>query len=328
MFNFSNCIFFADFTIFGKTFYMDFFVTILGSSSATFHKNRGLTSHVVSYKGEHFLIDCGEGTQIQMQRFGTPLQKISRIFISHLHGDHFYGLIGLLSTYHLFHRKAPLHIYSHQPLQQIIELQLEASSTILSYPLYFHDLHEGQSGTVYENENILIETFPLVHSIPTNGFVFKEKNVQRRLVKDKIKEMNLPYEAYEMLKSGNDFYLDDGSLVRCGEVTLEPLSPRIYAFCSDTGYTTDFLPFIKNATLLYHEATFLSGDIPNKRLKKYHATAKEAASIASQANARQLVVGHFSARYNVLTPLLEEARQAFQNTVPAIDGKRYVLTPD
>lgn len=305
---------------------MDFFITILGSSSATFHKNRALTSHVVSYKGDHFLVDCGEGTQIQMQRFGTPLQKISRIFISHLHGDHFYGLIGLLSTYHLFHRKAPLHIYSHQPLQEIIELQLKASSTDLSYPLHFHDLEEGQSGVLYESEDLRIETFPLIHSVPTNGFVFKEKNVQRRLLKDKIKTMNLPYEAYDELKSGKDFYLDDGSLIRCDEVTLKPFLPRSYAFCSDTGYTEDLLPFVKDATILYHEATFLTGDAPNKRLSKYHATAKEAAAIADKANAGQLIIGHFSARYNVLSPLLEEARTVFSNTTPAIDGKRYVLT--
>lgn len=305
---------------------MDFFITILGSSSATFHKNRGLTSHVVSYKGDHFLVDCGEGTQIQMQRFGTPLQKISRIFISHLHGDHFYGLIGLLSTYHLFHRKAPLHIYSHRPLQEIIELQLKASSTDLSYPLYFHDLEEGQSGVLYESEDLRIETFPLIHSVPTNGFVFKERNVQRRLVKDKIKSMNLPYEAYDELKSGKDFYLDDGSLIRCDEVTLKPFLPRSYAFCSDTGYTEDFLSFVKDSTVLYHEATFLTGDAPNKRLEKFHATAKEAATIASKANAGQLIIGHFSARYNMLSPLLEEARSVFSNTTPAIDGKRYVLT--
>lgn len=304
---------------------MDFFVTILGSSSATFHKLRGLTAHVVSFKGRHFLIDCGEGTQLQMQRFGIPMQKISRIFISHLHGDHFFGLIGLLSTYHLFHRKAPLHIYSHAALKDIIMMQLEASETEFSYPLHFHTIAEASDEVLYEDEEISIYTFPLVHTIPSNGFVFKEKNVKRSLIKEKIKPLNLPHEAYSILKDGADYHFDDGSLVRAAEVSKKPPPARMYAFCSDTGYSESVVPYIKGATLLYHEATFLDGDAPNSRLRKYHANAREAATIATKANARELIIGHFSARYNSLTPLLQEARDYFFDTIPAIDGKRYLI---
>jgi|AntRauTorckE6833_2_1112554.scaffolds.fasta_scaffold01982_2 ribonuclease Z len=304
---------------------MDFFVTILGSSSATFHKLRGLTAHVVSFKGRYFLIDCGEGTQIQMQRYGTPMQKISSIFISHLHGDHFYGLIGLLSTYHLFHRKAPLHIYSHAALREIITMQLEASETTLAYPLHFHVIEEGSDAVLYEDEEISISTFPLVHSIPANGFFFQEKNVKRSLIKEKIKPMNLPHEAYSILKDGEDYRLDDDTLVRAAEVSKNAPPPRSYAYCSDTGYSEAVVPYIRGATLLYHEATFLDGDAPSERLRKYHTNSREAALIAAKARVNHLIIGHFSARYNTLKPLLDEARMFFPNTVPAIDGKRYLI---
>ncbi len=307
---------------------MDFFVTVLGSSSATFHKVRGLTAHVVSFKGRHFLIDCGEGTQIQMQRFGVPFQKIGHIFITHMHGDHFYGLIGLLSTYHLFHRKAPVHIYSHAPLEEIIHMQLKASKTTLSYPLYFHTIEEEEDRVLLEDDYIRIQTFPMKHSVPVNGFVFTEKNVKRSLIKEKIKNLNLPHEAYGMLKDGQDYFLSDGKIIRAEEVSTHPPSPRSYAFCSDTGYYESVIPYIKNATLLYHEATFLDGDAPTAKLQEYHANAREAALIAKKANAKKLMIGHFSARYSTLNPLLAEARAYFHNTVPAIDGKRYVIQAD
>lgn len=307
---------------------MDFFVTVLGSSSATFHKVRGLTSHVVSFKGRHFLIDCGEGTQIQMQRFRIPIQKIRHIFITHLHGDHFYGLIGLLSTYHLFHRKAPVHIYSHAPLEEIILIQLQASKTKLSYPLHFHTIEENDNRVLLEDDFVQIKTFPMKHSVPANGFVFTEKNVKRSLIKEKIKNLNLPFEAYGMLKNGQDYFLSDGKIIRSEEVSTHPPAPRSYAFCSDTGYYEEVIPYIKDATLLYHEATFVDGDAPTAKLQEYHANAREAALIARKANAGKLMIGHFSARYSSLNPLLAEARAYFNNTVPAIDGKRYLIQAD
>ncbi len=311
-----------------KQIKMDFFVTVLGSSSATFHKGRGLTSHMVSFKGRHFLIDCGEGTQIQMQRFGVPFHKIGRIFITHLHGDHFYGLIGLLSTYNLFHRKAPVHIYSHAPLEEIIYMQFEASKTTLSFPLFFHIIDENEDSILLDDDLLRIQTFPMKHSVPANGFVFTEKNVKRSLIKEKIQNLDLPYEAYDILKNGQDYFLSDGKIIRAEEVSTRPPSPRKYAFCSDTGYYEEVIPYIKDATLLYHEATFVDGDAPTAKLQEYHASAREAAVIAKKANASKLMIGHYSARYNTLTPLLTEARTYFQNTVPAIDGKRYVIQAD
>lgn len=305
---------------------MDFFVTVLGSSSATFHTNRGLTSHVINFKGDYFLVDCGEGTQLQLQRFSIPMQKISKIFITHLHGDHFFGLIGLLSTFHLFHRTLPLRIYCHQPLEQIIRMQLQASKTVLSYDLDFQPIEEGQSGIIYAQKDLKISTFPMVHSIPSNGFLFKECNVKRSIIKERIAGLNLPNNAYDVLKSGTDFVFDDGRRVYFEEVTKKPARPRSYAFCSDTGYNEKMIEHIKEVTVLYHEATYLKGDAPNERLEKYHATAEEAARIAKQANAQQLIIGHFSARYATLAPLLEEARSVFKHTVAAIDGKRYVIS--
>lgn len=304
---------------------MDFYVTVLGSSSATLANHRGLTSHVVNYGGNHVMFDCGEGTQLQMRRFNVAMQRIEHIFISHLHGDHYYGLIGLISTYHLYQRENPLHIYAHEPLKKIIDIQLEASQTELSYPLYFHTIPYNHRGILMETEDFSIHTFPMKHSIPTNGFVIREKERPRKMVKEAIKSVDIPNEAFDELKHGRDYKREDGKVLRSEDFTTEPLPSRSYAFCSDTGYTEDFLEDIRDVTLLYHEATFMKGDVPSEQLGKYHTTAEQAAKIAQMAGAKHLLLGHFSGRYESLEPLEKEAGQIFPSTRIVEDGQRYLI---
>ncbi|MCF8308743.1 MAG: ribonuclease Z [Bacteroidales bacterium] len=304
---------------------MDFYVTVLGSSSATLANHRGLTSHVVNYGGNYLMIDCGEGTQLQMRRFHVPMQKINHIFISHLHGDHFYGLVGLLSTYHLYQREAPLHIYAHEPLQEIIDIQLRASQTELCYPVHFHTIPYDYRGILLDREDFYVHTFPLLHSIPTNGFVIREKTRPRKISKEAIEGLNIPNEAFDHLKKGKDYSTEDGRVLRSKELTTQPPASRSYAFCSDTGYTESFLDDISEVTLLYHEATFMKDDVPSEKLGRYHTTAEQAATIARQAKAKQLLLGHFSGRYESLGPLREEATRVFANTNLVEDGQRYVI---
>lgn len=304
---------------------MDFYVTVLGSSSATPSNHRGLTSHVVNYDGNYIMFDCGEGTQLQLRRFNIPMQKINHIFISHLHGDHFYGLIGLMSTYHLYQRTKPLHIYAHEPLKQIIDIQLQASHTELSYPFVFHTIPFDYRGTLLNENDFFIHTFPMLHAIPTNGFVFHEKKRQRKVNKKAIEGMNIPNEAFSYLKSGRDYIKEDGQILSSDQLTTEPPPSRSYAFCSDTGYNEAMLNDIRDVTLLYHEATFMEGDVPSEALSRYHATAGDAARIAKKANASQLLLGHFSGRYESLGELRRQARETFPNTSIAEDGKRYIV---
>ncbi|MEA3505687.1 MAG: ribonuclease Z [Bacteroidota bacterium] len=302
---------------------MEFYVKVLGSSSAIIQNKRGVTSHYVFYRGTGFLVDCGEGTQIQIRRFGVRMQKIEHIFISHLHGDHFFGLIGLLSTYHLYGRQKELHLYAAEPLKEIIKIQLEASETILNYPLIFHAIEDDFEGLLFENNRLEVSTFKLVHQIPTHGFLFKEKPKPRRINLDVVKEENIPERFLKGIKLGDDFVKDSGEILKNVEITLPPLHSRSYAFCSDTGYNEKILPWIKDVDLLYHETTYLNGDSPSERLKKYHSTATDAANIALKANARRLLIGHFSSRYGDLVPFLNEAKRVFNNTLLAIDGNLY-----
>ncbi len=306
---------------------MDFYVTVLGSSSATLANHRGLTSHVVNHGGNHIMIDCGEGTQLQLRRFNISMQKIDHIFISHLHGDHYYGLIGLISTYHLYQRQKPLHVYAHEPLKKIIDIQLEASQTELSYPLYFHTIPYHHRGLLLESENFYVHTFPMLHSIPTNGFIIKEKQRPRKIIKEAIEGKDIPNAAFDYLKKGQDYTCADGAVIKSVDFTNDPLPSRSYAFCSDTGYTGEFLEDIRDVTLLYHEATFMDGDVPSEQLGKYHTTAKQAARIATLSNAGQLLLGHFSGRYESLEPLEMEAARIFPNTRIVEDGKRYGVKP-
>lgn len=304
---------------------MDFYVTVLGSSSATLANHRGLTSHVVNYGGEHMMLDCGEGTQLQMRRFNVSMQKINHIFISHLHGDHYYGLIGLISTYQLYQRETPLHIYAHESLKKIIDLQLEASGTELSYPLHFHTIPHDHRGILMETEDFYVHTFPMLHSVPVNGFIIREKERPRKIIKEAIEGFDIPNEAFDYLKQGQNYTREDGTVLKYKDFTTDPLPSRSYAFCSDTGYTENFLKDIENVTLLYHEATFMKDDVPSEKLGMYHATAEQAAKIAHRAKAKNLLLGHFSGRYETLKPLEREASAIFPGAQIVEDGRRYLV---
>lgn len=300
----------------------EFSVTILGSSAALPYKNRNLTSQVVNYAGRLFLIDCGEGTQMQLMKLKVKFMRINHIFISHLHGDHFYGLIGLVSTFHLLGRKENLHIYGPPMLEQIITLQLEASMTNLVYKVVYHQTNSDRVETIFEDEKISVASFPMSHRIPTTGFLFAEKQHQRHINLEAAGKYDVPYTSFNILKAGNDFQKEDGSLIKNNLLTIEPEPPRSFAFCSDTVYHEALAGRVQKCNLLYHEATFMS-DMAEVAKAKMHSTSAEAATVAMQSGADKLLIGHFSARYDDLLPLLEEARSVFPESYLAEEGKTY-----
>jgi ribonuclease Z len=301
---------------------MIFEVSILGSSSATPIYQRHPTAQVVNIHERFFLVDCGEGTLIQMNRYKLKFHRINHIFISHLHGDHYLGLLGLLSTMHLQGRTIPMHVYGHGPLKEIIDIQLKYSETNLRYPLHFHELIPGKEEVIFDDDQIEVRTIKLNHRIPCSGFLFSEKPAPRKLIKEKLIEFNIPVSFYQELKAGSDYVSSDGKKIPNGELTMDPRAARKYAFCSDTCYDETILPHITNVDLLYHEATFLS-DKSARAAETFHSTAEQAATIAKKAGARRLIIGHFSARYKNLYPLLEEAREVFPETTLAIEGDSF-----
>jgi ribonuclease Z len=299
-----------------------FYVIILGNGSAVPTSFQNPTSQLVAYGKKRFLIDCGEGTQIQMIKYKTGHSNINNIFISHLHGDHFFGLIGLLNTFHLYGRKTALNIYAPRELKKVIEIQLEASKSNLNYTLFFHFLEEIKNRPLYEDNHISIEHFSLKHRIPTYGFVFREKIGQRKLMKSFVEEYNPSVEKMYAVKEGLDYELEDGRIIPNAEITLDPPPPRSYAFCSDTAYTEEILPFIKNVDLLYHESTFDNSQ-ENMAADKFHSTAAQAATIAQKATVKKLLLGHFSARFKEKNHLLQEAKAVFSNTELSVEGRSY-----
>jgi len=297
-----------------------FTVTILGSNSAIPTTRRNPSAQLVNHNERFYLIDCAEGTQIQLRKFKIKIQRISHIFISHLHGDHFFGLIGLISSMHLLGRTRELHIYGPAQLEEILQVQLKASLTELNYPMIFHPLNPGINEVIFDESNLAISTIPLDHRIPTCGFLFKEKPGKRKLIREKIKELNIPTEKLLGIKNGDDFVNDAGEEFPNDAITNDPSVPRSYAYCSDTGYNENIIPIIKEADVLYHEATFMN-DMVEVARNKFHSTTIDAATIAKKAQVKKLVIGHFSTRYESYEPLLEEARTVFPETDAAFDGK-------
>ncbi|HPS46410.1 MAG TPA: ribonuclease Z [Bacteroidales bacterium] len=302
---------------------MSFKLTVLGCSSATPTLFRHSSAQILNVNERLFLIDCGEGAQMQMRRFKIKFQRIDHIFISHLHGDHYLGLVGFLLTLHLLGRKNELHVYANENLKRIIDLQFEVSETTLQYPLIFHAIEDKESMLIYNDDNISVQTIPLLHRIPTTGFLFKEKIKKPKIRKEIMSNLSVPVEAYKEIINGSDF-IDTltGRVYKNKELTLQPANAVSFAYCSDTGYTESYLPLINKVDLLYHEATFMHDKISHAR-EKYHCTSIDAANIALKASAAKLLIGHFSARYDDLTPLLEEAQSVFKNTLLAEEGLTY-----
>ena len=292
---------------------------ILGSSSATPVYNRHHSAQYLHIEKEHFLIDCGEGTQMQMKHYGVKLLKINHIFISHLHGDHYLGLIGLISTLHLNGRKEKLHIYGPYGLMEIITVQLKYSETCLNYPITFHEINPSQSAIIFENNDFSVSTVPLQHRIACTGFIFREKPKKLRVNKAILPKGLLLQEIAD-LKKGLDIYNAAGEVLYKNEdYTLPARTHHSYAYISDTIFDVNIVPLLQNIDLLYHEATF-SSDLEERAKMTFHSTAYQAASIASLAQAKKLLIGHFSSRYKVLEPLLEEAKTKFSNTELALEG--------
>ncbi len=298
-------------------------VTILGNNSALPAFGRHPSAQAVSVYGELLLIDCGEGTQIQMQRYGLRWRSMHHIFISHLHGDHYFGLPGLLNSMSLLGRTAPLHLYAPADLKPIIDSILTVADTILSYPLYFHPLPEGVA-LLADDPSFSVTCFPVEHRIQCHGFLVERKTRGRKLLLEKCNEYGIPAAYYEYLKRGEDYERKDGFLVKNEWVTENGPAVKRYAYCADTLFTDSFLPVILGADTIYHECTYLEKDAA-KAVARHHSTAAQAAQIAKLANAKQLILGHFSSKYKELEPFQEEASAIFPNVFVSIEGTSYEI---
>jgi ribonuclease Z len=303
---------------------LSFKITILGSSGALPAYGRFPTSQLVEVQNRHFLVDCGEGAQMQLMRLQINFHRINHIFISHLHGDHYLGLMGLLFTMHLQKRVNELHIYSHRGLDEIITTHLRYSRSAPSFKLIFHHLEKGVKEIIFEDDVMTVQAVPLTHKIRCSGFLFKEKLKPRRIDKSKL-PAGLLIQQIAGLKNGLDVKDESGRVLYTNEsLTFAPRKSRSYAYCSDTMFNTDLVEHIREVDLLYHEATFMS-DEESKAVETKHSTAKQAAIIAQLAQANKLVLGHFSARYKDLTGLLDEAKAIFANTELAIEGGEFII---
>lgn len=303
---------------------MAFKLTILGSSSATPTSERYPTAQVLDASGRFFLIDCGEGTQIQIRRQKIGFGKIKHIFISHLHGDHYYGLIGLISTFNLLGLKNDIHIYSPSQLKDIIQPQLDFLKGDLQFKVIFHPLNFKKPQLIFEDKKVEVVSFPLKHSINCCGFLFREKEKEANIKKECIQQYNIPIAQIVKIKQGADFITEEGETIPHEVLTTPPPQPLSYAFCSDTAFHPPVAEIIKGVNLLYHEATFTE-EMRDWADRTYHSTALDAAKMAKMANAGKLIIGHFSSRYKTTEPFLTEARTVFPNTEDVVDGKTYVI---
>lgn len=303
---------------------MQFKLTILGSSSAVPTSHRNLTAHALRVHERFFLIDCGEGTQMQLRKNKIPLGRIHNIFITHLHGDHIFGLYGLISSYNLLYRKEDLHIYAPAELQNILEQHLRIFEPHLHYKIVYHVLSTTEKSLVYEDKHLEVYSFPLFHKVPAFGFVFQEKPYERNLKKEVIKQLGIPISHMKSIKLGDDWVTDSGIRIPNRQLTIPPYKARTFAYCSDTLYAPSLTRFFPKVDLLFHEATF-GTDFKKQARLTMHSTAAQAAQMALKADVKKLLIGHFSARYKHVGPLLEEARAIFPNTYIAEDGLSFSI---
>ena len=298
---------------------MTFRVTILGNSSATPTPERNPSAHVLNVHEQFFLIDCGEGTQVQLRRSRLSFGRLNHIFISHLHGDHCFGLMGLISTFGMLERTADLHIYSHPDLQRLLAPQLEFFCKEIPYKVVFHPFDPGERTVIYDDRSVSVETIPLRHRIPTCGFLFREKPTPSHIRRDMIDFYQIPIYMRNRIKNGEDYVLEDGTVVPNARLTMPSEPPRAYAYCSDTRYQPKIIEQIEGVDLLFHEATFASSELVRAR-KTFHSTASQAAQIARDAKVKRLLIGHFSARYEDERILLDEAAAVFPETMLASEN--------
>ena len=297
-------------------------LTILGNNSAIPAFDRNPTSQVLQTLDESYLIDCGEGTQMQLSKYKIRKSRISRILISHLHGDHYFGLIGLLTSMSLLNRTQDLHIHAPPGLQDIINLQLRAADTHLSYRIIFHALQ--REGLIADDKKLTIHCFSVKHRIECWGFLFTEKNNPRKINAERAKIYEIPAAFYEQLQQGKDYVNKKGTIVPNEEVTFAAATPKRYAYCADTIYDEDLVDKIKEVDLLYHETTYLK-DLHERAAARFHSTTIQAADIAQKARVKKLLIGHFSSKYEMLDEFLTEAVSVFENTELALEGICYKI---
>lgn len=295
-------------------------VTILGNNSAVPAFNRHPTAQIITLRNELFLVDCGEGTQMQINKYKIRKSRINRIFISHLHGDHYFGLIGLLTSMNLLGRTQDMYIYAPSLLQSLLALHCKMSNSEFLFKIHFHSLTQAEK--IVDDEHIEVSCFPTKHSIECWGFLFKEKKFKRRIDIAKAAMYNIPLNTYKHLQQGKDYIKEDGTIIANNLVTIPGNKPYSYAFCADTLYDEDLLPYIANTDVLYHETTYLD-EMVNQAAMRFHSTTKQAAFIAQQAKAKYLLIGHFSSKYEKIDAFLHEAQTVFPNTSLALEGVTY-----
>ena len=301
-----------------------FEVNILGCGSALPTTRHFSSSQVVNIREKLFMIDCGEGAQLQLRRSKLKFTRLNHIFISHLHGDHCFGLMGLISTFGLLGRTATLHIYAHEELERLLQPQLEFFCKGMTYEVKFHHIAPTKAEMIYEDRSVSVTTIPLRHRIPSCGFLFQEKKTPNHIIRDMIDFYQIPVFELNRIKNGADYVCPDGTIVPNGRLTTQSANPRSYAYCSDTVYQRNILSQIKGVDLLFHEATFMHEDAARAK-ETFHTTTLQAAEIARDAEVKQLVIGHFSARYENEELLLEETQSLFPNTLLAKENLRITL---
>ena len=303
---------------------MKFEVTILGSSSATPIFNRNPTSQILNVNEKLLMIDCGEGTQQQMLKYGIKYHKIDHIFISHLHGDHYFGLIGLISSMHLNGRTKPLYLFAPPQIKDILNLQFLLSATVIKFEIVYYETQNHTPEIILETNDVTVETIVLNHRIPTTGFKFTEKQRLRKIKKELAQELNISPQEYALIKKGFDFTDEKGNVHKAEDLTTDADVPKSYAYCSDTVADGTYLGSLENIDTLYHESTFMH-DMVARAKETFHTTSLEAATIAQEKGVKKLLIGHFSARYRDLTPMLLEARQVFSETYLANEGETFMI---
>lgn len=294
-------------------------LTILGCGSAIPLPSRGASAQIIRIDQENILIDCGEATQIQLRTFKVRLQQITTVLISHMHGDHYFGLPGLINSMQLLGRTAPLTIYGPEALEAWIKMSLQASYTRLRFSLNFFVTSYGKAEVIVDHKKYTITSFPLKHQIPTTGFRIQEKQKPAHMRGELVKELNIPHYLIDGIKKGDDYTTEDGRKIPHRQLTRPAAHPKSYAYCSDTKYDENIVQHIAGVNVLYHESTFLEA-LSARAKKTFHSTALEAATIAKKANVKRLILGHFSARYKELDDFIVEAKLMFDNVSVAFDG--------
>ncbi|MBU2649293.1 MAG: ribonuclease Z [Bacteroidetes bacterium] len=304
-----------------------FAVTVLGSGAAIPLLQRNPSAHLLNIHENLYLVDCAEGTQLQLRKSRVRMQRIDHIFISHLHGDHYFGLLGLITSLHLLGRTKELYVFAHAKLKEIIDIHLDASNTVLRYPMLFQEINPEKHEMIFENDSVTVESFPLNHNFPVNGFLFREKPARPNIRADFLENRQLSNIELQKIKKGENYIDPEGNIYFNQDITTPPPPPRSYAYCSDTAYYEPVIPVIKGADLLYHEATFME-DKAQDAADKFHSTAAQAATIAKLAGVKRLMIGHYSARYKTLGALLNEAKAVFPETILADDGKVVIVNQE